>query len=87
MKEAVDMLAKESAAEKERGGYAGPVRIYTSNIGQFSQLAFEMEYEDLAAFEKMWTQWGARPTSADWMKKWLELHIPGGSNEIWNLVE
>ena len=73
-------------AERERGGNIGALRIYTSNIGQFNVLAVELEYEDLAAYEKQGAVWRARPTTAGFMEKWLKLRKSGGSNEIWNLA-
>ena len=85
--EAVELLAGEIAAEKERGGYSGTTRIYTSSIGQFDQVAVEWEYEDLAEYEKGWAEWEARPTTARVMEKWLELTKSGGTNEIWDLAE
>jgi hypothetical protein len=41
--EAIELVAKETAAERERSGYSGTVRIYTPNLGRFSQLAVEFE--------------------------------------------
>ena len=87
MQEAVESVVKETAAEKERGGYSGTVRIYTSSIGQFDQLAVEWEYESLAEYEKAWAEWGARPTTAEFMEKWIELVKAGGINEIWDLAD
>lgn len=84
---AVELLAAESAAEKKRSGFSGAVRIYSSNIGQFNQVAFELEFKDLAEYAQFWAEWAARPTSAEWMKKWIELEASAGINEIWTLAE
>jgi hypothetical protein len=84
--EAAEFLAKEIAAERERGGFSGATRIYTSNIGQFGQVCAEWEYESLAEYEKGWAEWAARPTSADVLKEWNALTKGGGTNEIWNLA-
>jgi hypothetical protein len=87
MEEAVALVLEEVAAESERGGMSGPVRVYTSSIGTFDQMAVEWEYEDLAEYEKRWAEWGARPTTTAFIQKWLELTKGGGSNEIWDLAE
>ena len=84
---AVEMLAAESAAEKKRSSLSGAIRIYSSNIGQFNQVAFEVEYKDLAGYDQFWAEWAARPTSAEWMKKWIELEASAGINQIWTLAE
>jgi len=87
MQEAVALVLKEVAAERERGGMSGPVRVYTSSIGTFDQMAVEWEYENLAVYEKGWAEWWARPTNAAFMQKWFELTKGGGSNEVWDLAE
>lgn len=87
MQDAVKLAAKEIAAERERSGYTGRARICTSSIGQFDQMAIEWEYENLAEYEMFWADWSARPTTPEFMKKWLELTKGGGTNEIWDLVE
>jgi hypothetical protein len=84
---AVEMLAAESAAEEKRSGVSRTVRIYSYNIGQFNQVAFEVEYKDLAEYDQFWAEWAARPTSAEWLKKWIELEASAGINEIWTLAE
>lgn len=61
-------------------------RLYEIDLGTFNQVAIELEFEDMAAREKLWTEWGARPETAAFMEKWLEW-TKGGTNEIWNLVE
>ena len=62
-------------------------RLYQSNLGTFDQIALEMELDDLAAFDKFWTEYFALPETPASDKKWNELTEPGGTNEIWNLIE
>jgi len=85
--ELVALVLGEIAAETERGGYTGATRVYTSSIGTFDQVAVEWEYEDLAEYEKGWAEWAAKPTTAAFMQKFLELTKEGGTNEIWTLAE
>jgi hypothetical protein len=87
MQEAAELVAKEIAAERERSGYSGHTRVYTSNIGQFNQLAVEWEYENLAEHENFWAQWSARPTTPAFFEKWAEVAEGTGTGEIWNLEE
>jgi len=84
---AVESLAAESAAEKKRSGFTGAVRIYSSSIGQLNQVAFEAEFRNLAEYETFWAGWAARPTTTEWLKKWIELEESGTTNEIWDLAE
>lgn len=87
MEEAVALVLGEIAADSERGGYTGRIRVYTSSIGTFDQMAVEWEYQDLAEYEEMWAEWAALPTTAAFMQKWIELVKEGGTNEIWDLAE
>lgn len=84
---AVEWLQREVAAEKALGGFPGKTRIYVSSIGQFDQVVYEAEFESLAEYEEAWATWAARPTTPDRMKEWREFVKPGGTNEIWELVE
>ena len=59
MEDAVQLVQQETKAERERGGYSGPVRIYMSETGRFDRLAVEWEYENLAEYEQGWTEWAA----------------------------
>ena len=72
-------------ADRKKHGYN--YRMYQSNIGTFDQVAFELEFEDLAAFDKFWSEWIALPETAAFMEKFNEMTLPGGTNEIWNLIE
>jgi hypothetical protein len=87
MEEATELVAKEIAADKVRGGYSSATRVYTSSIGSFNQLSVEWEYESLAAYERMWDEWFARPTTPAFMEKWMDATTGEGTNEIWDLVE
>jgi hypothetical protein len=85
--ELVALVLGEIAADRERGGHTGPTRVYTSSIETFDQVALEWEYQDLAEYWKHWAEWFARPITAAFMQKWLELTKEGGTNEIWTLAE
>ena len=61
------------------------IRVYTPNIAPFDRLAVEWEYEDLAAYDKAWTEWQARSETAEFFEKWHQLTENGGTNEIWDL--
>ena len=81
MEEAVALVL--AAAERERSAVT---RVYTIDIGQRDRLAIEWEFENLAAYEQYWTEWRAKPTYAEFRKKWYEI-LYGGETEIWRLVE
>jgi hypothetical protein len=87
MQELIELIKAEGQAEKERGGYLGSLRIYTPNIAPFGVVVVDWQYESLAEHEKGWAEWAARPTTAAFMQKWMELTEPTGLNEIWDLEE
>ena len=70
--------------DRKRSGFQS--RLYQIDIGTFGQIAIELEFEDMAAREKFWTEWGAVPERPAFMEKWLEYTKSGGT-EIWTLVE
>ena len=83
MDEAVAMLV----ALREQGPRTSCV--YRSQFGPFATVVFEMEFENLAEYEKDWAEWFASPEGAALEEKWVPLMAEGGpgTNEIWTLVE
>jgi hypothetical protein len=60
-------------------------RLYISDIGPFSQVALEVEFKDLAEYDRFWT--GATEKSSEsWWKEWFDATENGGNNEIWRLA-
>jgi hypothetical protein len=82
--EALDLIKAEFAALKARDA-CPPYRIYLSRIGQFSQIAAEYEFENLAAQEKFWAEW--RPSTPEFIEHWFGLNRGEIQIEIWDLVE
>jgi len=82
--EAIELLKGEVAAFKDTG-YAHAYRIYVSRIGLFSQVALEIEFENLAEQESFWAGW--RPTSPEFVKNWFGLQRGELRIEAWDLVE
>jgi hypothetical protein len=80
-------VAEMMKSENERLKWPVTHRIYTANIAPFNLVIGEWEFEDLAAYEKFWTDWFALPETEAFMKKWNALTRSGGTNEIWNLIE
>jgi hypothetical protein len=62
-------------------------RIYTSNIGLFNIVVYELEVENLAELDAYWEAWWSKPETAAFMEKWNALMDSGGGSEIWTLVE
>jgi hypothetical protein len=61
-------------------------RVYGSSIGPRDTLVLELEFENLAEYERFWDEWFATPESAAVMEKWVQLREPGGTSEIWQLL-
>ena len=82
-----DLVLSELVAQKERGNYSRPFRVYTPEFsGQpLNVLILEWEYEDLAEHDKVWAEWSALPTTPAFWEKWSELVEPGHISEIWNV--
>lgn len=80
--EVVDMLKGEGETSRDM-----PYRIYRSHYGPFDQVVLEIEFEDVAAMESMWADWNASDRGMEYMRRWVEITEPGGSNEVWILEE
>ena len=87
VQDAVALLRKENAAERERGGYAGPIRMYISTSDEFDQIAAEYEYADLAECKKLWALWASRPTTPAFVEAWHALRIGEETDEIWAIPD
>lgn len=72
-------------AEQERLNVSITFRVYTPSIAPSDFVAAEWEFGSLEDYEKFWTDWFARPETAEFMEKWYKLTETGGTNEIWNL--
>jgi hypothetical protein len=59
-------------------------RIYTSTFGTGDICAEEIEFENLAELDKFWSEWFAKPETAEFYKKFDEYREPGGENTLWN---
>ena len=85
--EAADLVLSELVAQRERGNYSRPFRVYTPRFsGQsHTRVILEWEYEDLAECERVWEEWLALPTTPAFWEKWNQLVEPDAINEIWNV--
>ena len=86
--ELADLVLSELVAQKERGNYSRPFRVYTPHFsGQsFNLLILEWEYENVAERDSVWAQWFQLPTTPAYGEKWDELHEHGSTTrEIWNV--
>ena len=59
------------------------LRWYVSDIGQLDQLVVEIEYQDLADYNRYWSVFDP---GEDFWNKWFDLTELGSTNEIWELV-
>jgi hypothetical protein len=82
--EAIELIKAEFAALTERDA-SPPYRIYVSRIGQFSQMAVEFEFENLAAQERFWAEW--RPNNPEFIEEWFGLNRGEIQIKVWDLVE
>lgn len=60
-------------------------RICTSSIGPGGRVVLELEFEDLAHYERWWAEWGATPQAAQVLERWRTTVEPGWDNEIWQI--
>ena len=61
-------------------------RVYGNSVGPHDTVVLEIEFENLADYERFWNAWRAAPESAAVFEKWYQLIEPGGTSEIWDLL-
>lgn len=82
---AMEDLVAMMKAEADRINLSVTFRLYTPKIAPFDRVVAEYEFESLQDYEQFWTDWSARPETAEFMEEWFKLTEIGGTNEIWNL--
>ena len=82
---AMEDLVAMMKAEAEQINLNITFRLYTPSIAPFGFVAMELEFGSLEDYEKFWTDWDARPETAEFMEKMNKLTETGGTNEIWDL--
>jgi hypothetical protein len=80
-----EVLARFSA--RDRLDQPRALRIYTSEVGVFDTIALEAEFESPQEFESFFAGLPDLPELAEAQAKLAGLTVPGGSNEVWRLVE
>ena len=82
----IDLVLSEVAADRKRINCDCVFRAYMAEFGQpWDEVVLEWEYENLADYEQRWADWGAQPTTPQYMKKWNELTEPGFVTTMWNM--
>lgn len=60
-------------------------RLCISDVGPFNLVALDIDFKDLAEYERFWTGVAEKSTE-EWRKLWFSATDNGGQNEIWQLV-
>jgi hypothetical protein len=81
--EAVAMMV----AEVQRVGIPHACRLYVPEIGPFSTVVLEVEFESLAEYEEFWAEYFASAEGVAFNEKWGEVTESAGTNEVWELVD
>ena len=81
----MEKIVKLCKAEFVKLNNPGRWRMYTPNIGPGDILAWELEFENFAEYEKFWVEWWSHPETPEFNAKWYELVEAGGNSEVWNL--
>jgi hypothetical protein len=81
-----DKLAEVFKKGKVFFPFHRPNRLYVSELTTFGQVAVEVEFKDLAEYERFWKEAMEKATES-WWKEFFDVVTTGGTNEIWRLVE
>ena len=82
-----DEAVAMGVAEVQRVGLPHASRVYAPEIGPFSTLVLEADFESLAEYEEFWAEYFASPEAVEFNEKWDTVTESGGTNEIWRLVD
>lgn len=81
MAELVDVL-------KAGGAYLADMptfRVYQAIFGQNNRAVLELDFDDLAHYERFWATWSAAPESAGILERHQACITAEQSSEIWEL--
>jgi len=79
--EAVEIVKKGTAYVP----FTVPYRIYLPQVGPFNVVVLELEFKDLAEYDRFWTGW-LEKAPQEWWDSWMNATENGGGNEIYQLV-
>ena len=71
--EAVDILKSGASHMQEIPSF----RICTSSLGPGGRVVLELEFHDLAHYERWWAAWSAEPQTAQVLERWRATVEPG----------
>lgn len=60
-------------------------RVYQALFGQNNRAVLELDFDDLAHYERFWAAWGAAPEAAGIMQRLVLCIEAEQTNEIWRL--
>lgn len=87
MPEMVELCKTQIAPFYEDRKGAGSLRFLVNKVAAFDTWVFESEWNSLAEWEAYWTDWRAKPESAEFLRKLAELLESGGEHQLWTVVE
>ena len=63
-------------------------RMYGPSLtGRFGTLVMEFEYESVEECQASWKEFTATPEITPLVEKWSDIKLPGGTSELWSLIE
>ncbi len=77
----MDTAADMAKAELEALGAQGTVA--SSDFGENYVLSVDIQFENLTAYEKFWTDWFGSPRAEAFFETWNTLVERDGANELW----
>jgi hypothetical protein len=86
----IKQLQDDAVVEQLKKGYEfapfqAPYRVCLPQVGNFDEAVLEIEFKDLAEYDRFWVGWLEKVTQ-EWWAGWVSLTEPGGKNEIFRLV-
>jgi len=68
------------------GPFDAPYRILTPRIAPFGSIVLELDFENLAEYDRFWRELFANAPKS-YFDEWRAVTQEGGSNEIWDVAE
>ena len=69
-----------------RGRSAMDIDVYLSNHGPSNRVVMALAFDDFNAYHKMWDEWGHEHMTPAFWAEWDSLTVPGGVNQIWEVI-
>ncbi len=82
----MEALAQFVLAAGKQANLEGRFRVYKSDLGIRNILAYEIDFDDLVAYDQFWRNWVSNDATPEFFKAYESMIERDLTNEVWECV-